>query len=77
MSDKDKRYNAKLRVTMEYMADGVWGGDCTMQQIVNQAGEEGKSKLLNALAHVEKPFSSPKVVGLVVEEVAVVPEKRR
>lgn len=72
----EQRYNAKLQVVLDFDVDGVWDGDCTMGQIIKQASESGLKRLRNALAHVEKPYSSPRVISTIVTQVTVVQEKK-
>lgn len=72
----DKRVKAIARVVLEVEADGVWGGDCTFDQIYKQA-EDGIRGLFTSrngtiLAEVPK-----RVKSITVVEVRVASLKER
>lgn len=42
--------HAVATITVEVRGLGSWGKECTMEQVVRQAGEQARGKLGNALA---------------------------
>lgn len=61
---------AKVQVTVEVDA-ASWGGDVTVNQLLEQAGREGVQRVVNALKaanHRCVVIGEPKVVGVIARE---------
>lgn len=66
------RVKATVRVVLDIEADGVWGSDCTCDQIAKQAEDNVRGLLIHgnelALAKIPKRISSLEVVEVIVRK---------
>lgn len=62
---------ARLQITVEVDAGAPWGGDCTLQQLYEQAVDSAKASLFNALKTGEhgrvRIVGEPKIIGVITE----------
>ena len=67
--EKPVTASARVQVTVEVEASS-WGGDCSIDQLYRQAGEDGKNRVIKALSVGNcqcKIIGEPKVIGVLTE----------
>lgn len=81
MSEKNFQAVARVQVTLEFAAEGVWGGDCTVAQIQKQAADHIRNKIMQGFTIDGMGFRTdgerktdcsivgePKIITYIVEE---------
>lgn len=70
-----RRFTATVRMVIDVEHHGPWGEECTMKQVEDQSAREAEASFLNAMAHIEKPYSC-RVSACTVESIRIQREKR-
>lgn len=61
--------HARVRFTIEVPAGSIWGADCALSQIYQQAGEETANKLSGHLKSIgAKIVGQPEVIAVFATE---------
>ncbi len=56
---------ARVQITIE-METSVWGGECQIEQVYQQAAREGKERVIQSMKGISfQVIGEPKIIGII------------